>query len=353
MREIRSRISERNGIELTNQQVQELAARRLEAILDPRAIKPSLMDELRRASGLPADAAPPEPDGEESLDESALYATDSGFVRFMRRLLNPLLKLFFEPAVVVDALNNLSARNKAGAARESEQRRRQTEWNALHFEILRRVVTDLSRAEIENQHLAQRVESLSAKVDFNERRVRGFEQTQQQSRPAPVVRPSEFVPPTAPPPAPREEAPSSEQASAGDPASPEGTRRRRRRRRGRRSGQPRDITGAPIAGAAGAVTMDQSVDPSIEGEDLGDEEITQDELTDDVSVASMLADEPAVVDLEPASSVSFEPPAHHQEEPATIASSELEQRPPVAESAAAPEPAEPVVRPDPVTPEQS
>ena len=45
MREIRSRISEKHGIDLTAQLIQELAARRLEAILDPRTIKPSLMDD--------------------------------------------------------------------------------------------------------------------------------------------------------------------------------------------------------------------------------------------------------------------------------------------------------------------
>ena len=53
MRDIRSRIAERQGIDLSSQQIQELAARRLEAILDPRTIKPSLMDELRRAAGMP------------------------------------------------------------------------------------------------------------------------------------------------------------------------------------------------------------------------------------------------------------------------------------------------------------
>ena len=46
------------------------------------------------------------------------------------------------------------AGQKAAAAREAEQRRRQTEWNALHFEILRRLVTDIARVEIDNQHLA-------------------------------------------------------------------------------------------------------------------------------------------------------------------------------------------------------
>src|SRR5262245_55234284 len=134
MREIRSRISERHGIDLTAQQIQELAARRLEAILDPRAIKPSLMDELRRASGLPADTAPSEPEGADTVDESALYATANGFLNSLRRLFSLL-----NPKAIIDALNQQAKRTRAVAAREAELRRRQTEWNALHFEILRRL----------------------------------------------------------------------------------------------------------------------------------------------------------------------------------------------------------------------
>ena len=53
MRDIRARIAQRHGIDLSNQQIEELAARRLEAILDPRAIKPGLLDELRRSAGAP------------------------------------------------------------------------------------------------------------------------------------------------------------------------------------------------------------------------------------------------------------------------------------------------------------
>src|SRR4051812_25103262 len=54
MRDIRARISQRHGIELSNQQVQELAARRLEAILDPRTISPALLEQLRKSAGTPA-----------------------------------------------------------------------------------------------------------------------------------------------------------------------------------------------------------------------------------------------------------------------------------------------------------
>jgi len=57
MREIRGRIAQRQGIDLSNQQIQDLAARRLESILDPRAIKPSLLEALRRSAGAQAQRA--------------------------------------------------------------------------------------------------------------------------------------------------------------------------------------------------------------------------------------------------------------------------------------------------------
>src|SRR4030095_1728121 len=204
-----------------------------------------LMDELRRAAGMPADAAPPEPDTEDRLEESALYDSGNGFVRGLRRLLHPLFKLLFKPGATVEAVNAQARRVKAATAREQEQRRRQTEWNALHFEILRRLVTDIARVEIDNQHLVQRVESLSARVDFNERRVRGFEQTQHQSRPSgrPLDAPVVSVSSASAPAQPKEDAASTEHVYT-DAAS-EGGRRRRRRRRGRRSGPSRDTGGLP------------------------------------------------------------------------------------------------------------
>src|SRR6476659_10228626 len=62
MRDIRSRIAQRTGVDLSNQQIQELAARRLEAILDPRGLKPELLEQLRRSAGertVSVDAATP------------------------------------------------------------------------------------------------------------------------------------------------------------------------------------------------------------------------------------------------------------------------------------------------------
>jgi hypothetical protein len=249
MREIRSRISQRHGIELTTQQIQELAARRLEAILDPRTVKPSLLEQIRRSTSTPADtASAPEP--AYSFEDSTLYDSHRGSLRFIRRLLNPLLKLFFNPNPLISALNTQAKLNQAAALRDAERDRRQMEWNALHYEILQRLVLEVARTSLEAQQLSMRVEALSAKVDFAERRARSIEGTLHQSRPAPR---HEAGPPLAqiaqqPP---RESA-SSDAASAPvaqEGGTGEGGRRRRRRRRGRR---PQGFTPEGAALGAGA-----------------------------------------------------------------------------------------------------
>ncbi len=347
MREIRSRISDKHGIDLTTQQIQELAARRLEAILDPRAIKPSLMDELRRAAGLPADTTPSEPQEDDAIDESALYASKSGFLNSLRRLFSLL-----NPKAILDALNAQSRRTKAVAAREAELRRRQTEWNALHFEILRRLVTDIARVEIDNQHLAHRVESLQARVDFNERRVRGLEHSQQQQQqhqhqPKPASRPAESaIGPSPSTPLRSDETPSTDHGS-----SPEGSgegRRRRRRRRGRRSGQPRDITGAPLPGVAAPGALDPS-DQGPEGDDFGDEDAGADDLVDELTAT---APEPSIVPSQPVGS-SIESLPSPPEERVHVAHSELDQSPAPSEVTSTPDAVTPPEGSDPLTREQS
>src|SRR6185295_19934481 len=99
------------------------------------------------------------------------------------------------PNPLIQAMHTQSQINQAALAREAERDRKQAEWNALHYEILQRLVTEISRTSLEAQGLSMRVESLSAKVDFNERRVRGVENLQHQARPA--ARPSDSAPPAA------------------------------------------------------------------------------------------------------------------------------------------------------------
>jgi len=253
MRDIRGRIAQRQGIDLSNQQIQDLAARRLESILDPRAIKPSLLDALRRTAGAAgarsADKVPNEPAF--TFEDTTIYDSHRGALRLMRRLLNPLLKLFFNPNPVIRALHLQARLNVEAAERDAERDRRQTEWNALHYEIVQRLVTEVSRVSIELQSLSMRVESLDAKVDFNERRVRSIEGSVHRSRPQ--GRSAEPV--AASPPVNAETArveAATEIATAAVEGQPsEGTRRRRRRRRGRRIGVAPSES-APVAATVAA-----------------------------------------------------------------------------------------------------
>jgi hypothetical protein len=259
MRDIRSRISQRHGIELTTQQIQELAARRLEAILDPRTVKPSLLEQIRRSISTPLDtSSAPEPTY--TFEDTTIYDSHRGALRFIRRLLNPLLKLFFNPNPLISALNTQAKLNQAATLREAERDRRQAEWNALHYEIVQRLVLEVSRSSLESQQLSMRIEALSAKVDFAERRARSLESTLHQVRPSPR---HESVPPPAQfPQTPRELGGSDSAAapSTQEGVAAEGGRRRRRRRRGRR---PQGFTpeGAPIGAAAGATADPRSAEP--------------------------------------------------------------------------------------------
>jgi len=280
MREIRSRISQRHGIELTTQQIQELAARRLEAILDPRTAKPSLLEQIRRSTATPVDPSPtPEP--AYSFEDTTLYDSHRGPLRFIRRLLNPLLKLFFNPNPLISALNTQAKLNQAAAQREAERDRRQAEWNSLHYEILQRLALEVTRSSLETQQLLMRIDALSAKVDFAERRARSIEGTLHQARPSPRHESASVPAQVAH--VPRESGTSTIESAAApvaqEAAGGEGGRRRRRRRRGRRpQGAPPE--GAAIAAGAAVVgsRIPEAGEPPYvddadddEGPDTGDE----------------------------------------------------------------------------------
>ena len=308
MREIRSNIAQRHGVELTDQQVQELAARRLESILDPRTIKPTLLDQLRRAAGTRPEPAPARTEPPYTFEDTTLFESPNGFVRFMRKLLAPILKLFFNPNPLIRALNIQARLNGESVKREAERDQRQAEWNALHYELLQRVVSETAKVSLEVQSLALRVESLAAKVDFNERRVRGIEGSVHQAKPAgprerdrdrdrdrdrerdrdrdrdrdrerdmpmqeaPRQQQAQPATPTMAEPA----APVTESGAAEAPQS-DTPRRRRRRRRGRRgggAGEPAPHMGTDTSAAPVAVDADEG-DEEGETDALGEAEATE------------------------------------------------------------------------------
>lgn len=227
MRQIRARVREKRGVDYTDAEVQELAKVKLEQFLDPRGVRSDLVAQFRKhrtVSPAPANYA---------FEDSTIYETHRGIIRTLRRLLNPLLKLFFNPQPIADALHLQAKINN-----DFHQRFRQREdMDPLYYELVHNLVLEVTRLGIEVHNLKMRAESLSSRMDFDERRARALE-TVVQYRPPRQQQQSNRQPaqsPAAPAPA-ESQAPDAAgavaDATAGDPE-----RRRRRRRRRRRPGQ--------------------------------------------------------------------------------------------------------------------
>jgi len=204
MRQIRARIREKRGVDYTEEEIRELANVRLEKFLDPRGVRSDLIEQFRRKreATLPPNF---------KFEDSTLFETHRPFLRFIRRLLNPILKLFFNPAPLIDALHIQAKLNSQQASMEP-----------LYYEVIHNLVVEATRLGIEVKNLKMRLESMSSRLDFDERRARALEGVVQ-------YRPG-AVPPLQPPAGGGGEAGSQTQASQQE------RRSRRRRRRGRKPG---------------------------------------------------------------------------------------------------------------------
>src|SRR6188508_135105 len=101
MRQIRARIREKRGVDYTEEEIQELAAVKLEKFLDPRGVRSDLLEQFRRAQ--PPYQPPELPNF--SFEEQTLFESHRAPLRLVRRLLQPILKLFFNPNPLIQALN--------------------------------------------------------------------------------------------------------------------------------------------------------------------------------------------------------------------------------------------------------
>ena len=238
MTQIRGRLAEKRGVDYTEEQIRELASVRLEKFLDPKHLRSDLLEQFRRSRpAVAVDPAAFEPPY--TFDDKTLFSSHRGLLRLIRRLLLPVLKLFFNPNTLNQVLHAQAQFNVDMLKRDATRRLERSEWNVLYYEVLHNLVLETTRTGIEVKNLRMRVESLSSRLDFSERRVRALEGVVQyrpevqRTRERRDTRPEAAGGPA--------ELPSSETGStvAGDGADPAGRaegdgRRRRRRRRGRR-----------------------------------------------------------------------------------------------------------------------
>jgi hypothetical protein len=171
MEQIRARIREKRGVDYTEQQIRELAAVKLEKFLDPRGVRSDLLEQFRKAQ--PAYTPPELPNY--SFEDQTLYESTRPPLRWVRKLLNPILKLFFNPNPLIQALNIQSRLNTMYGEREARREATRRAFDQLQYELMHNLVIETTRMSIEVKNLKMRVESLAGRLEFNERRARALE----------------------------------------------------------------------------------------------------------------------------------------------------------------------------------
>ena len=213
MQRIRERIRDKRGVDYTEEEIRTIAHARLETFLDPGSVRSDLVEHYQRLQ--------PERAPNYAFEDTTIYDSSHSIVgrliALARRLLNPVLKLFFNPNPIIHVLHMQSEINDHVA--------KQMEMDILKYEVLNNLVVETTRLGIEVKNLKMRVESLSSRLDFDERRARALEGVVEY-RPSAVPAPTEMA--TG-----RERSEDQSQPAGEEP------RARRRRRRGRRRGPAR------------------------------------------------------------------------------------------------------------------
>jgi hypothetical protein len=171
MEQIRGRIREKRGVDYTEDQIREMATVKLEKFLDPRGVRSDLLDQFRRAR--PPYSPPELPNF--AFEEQTLFESHRAPLRWIRKLLNPILKLFFNPNPLIQALNIQSRLNTMAAERAARSEAARHDADALSYEVLHNLVIETTRMGIEVKNLKMKVESLTSRLEFNERRARALE----------------------------------------------------------------------------------------------------------------------------------------------------------------------------------
>jgi len=170
MTQIRARIREKRGVDYTEEELRQLAAVKLEKFLDPTRVRSDLISHYRRLRE-PGGAAEAPPENY-AFDDHLVYGSARGgsgaIITRVRRLLNPVLKLFFNPNPIIQVLNRQSAIN--AYYREEFDR-----TAALNYELIHNLVLEVTRLGIEVKNLKMRMESLAGRLDFSDRRARALE----------------------------------------------------------------------------------------------------------------------------------------------------------------------------------
>jgi hypothetical protein len=152
MANIRRKIEEKRKGLYTEDEVREIAEMKLDAVLEASEFNSDFVAAFRARDEKWNYRFNPE-----SIYASS-HAGGGGFIRAARRLLNPVLKLFFNPNPIISALS------------------RQADLNRYYVLLLHNMAQELTRANLELTNLKARLRTLGIRVDFQGKREKTMEQ---------------------------------------------------------------------------------------------------------------------------------------------------------------------------------
>jgi hypothetical protein len=171
MEQVRARIREKRGVDYTEAEVRELASVKLDRFLDPRGVRSDLLEQFKRSQVPPVSPELPN----FAFEDDTLFASTRGPIRWIRKLLLPILKLFFNPNPLIQALHIQARLNAAAPEREAKRDQARYAFDRLHYEVMHNLVVELTRLGIEVKNLKMQIESVTSRLEFSERRARALE----------------------------------------------------------------------------------------------------------------------------------------------------------------------------------
>jgi len=151
MRSIRKRIEEKKQGLYTDEEIEDIARHRLDAVLDAHEFNADFISDFRDRPG----------SWNYAFNPDTLYRSSRGFVgqalEKIRAVLGPVQKLFWNPNPMISALS------------------RQSDLNSYYVHVLHNLTLEITRLNLELQDLKNRHLQLQGRLELQERREKTLE----------------------------------------------------------------------------------------------------------------------------------------------------------------------------------
>lgn len=151
MSEIRERIAEKKRGLYTDEEIREIAERKLEAVLETRQFNPDFLKDFKTRTEV----------WNYTFNPETIYKTSrggvGGLLGTIRNFLKPVQKLFWNPTPMIAALS------------------RQSDLNLYTVQMLHNLTVELTRLNLEVQELRARLQQTEANLEELKKRERALE----------------------------------------------------------------------------------------------------------------------------------------------------------------------------------